>query len=384
MSPHRVYLPHASRGRKAAPLTPSRPAPILCLHTRKSTSSNHSWTLCPPTEFMHVNPDILAAFRRQVTSARSSDAISWDASRQTRQSKAMANDPDIIDLKPWRHPPFRTKSNAVSSLSCHRHTHPQKAPPRRRAQELTGLPPTKALRALCVLLGIQVRPRIEVATPHTHGRRRARSFDNIANPFDLLAEHVPASVLDLGAGDLSFAEELVSCYAPRLATQGRSAHPPLSRPIESRLSTWWTTTRSPTPPERPQGQARCPISFLWRPGHVCPRTAGEGPTSRTRDISSSPVGHLPPLPLPMNLPVFLIRCARRRTAADQRGLPTSHTFGKEPALEVFACRPQPPLSVMEVRYPRPSCFARTDGHPRCPCAFWVPSILRYSGKSCRN
>jgi hypothetical protein len=41
------------------------------------------------------------------------------------------------------------------------------------------------------------------------------------NPFDLLLEQLPASVLDLGAGDLSFAEELATLYEPLLTAQQR-------------------------------------------------------------------------------------------------------------------------------------------------------------------
>jgi hypothetical protein len=41
------------------------------------------------------------------------------------------------------------------------------------------------------------------------------------NPFDLLLDADVASLLDLGAGDLSFAEELMQAYQPRLQAQGK-------------------------------------------------------------------------------------------------------------------------------------------------------------------
>ena len=81
-------------------------------------------------------------------------------------------------------------------------------------KRLTGLPPTKALRALCLMFGLGERPAPPVS---------AWSADQIeayvrrqANPFDLLLETDVPSVLELGAGDLSFAAALVEQYLPEL------------------------------------------------------------------------------------------------------------------------------------------------------------------------
>ncbi len=84
---------------------------------------------------------------------------------------------------------------------------------------LTGLPPHKALRALCVLFGIGTKPSetapLSSLTPaqiEDWGRR-------CRNPFDLLLEAEVASLLDLGAGDLSFALEVIEQYLPTLREQ---------------------------------------------------------------------------------------------------------------------------------------------------------------------
>jgi hypothetical protein len=86
---------------------------------------------------------------------------------------------------------------------------------------LTGLPPTKALRALCIYFGM-------VTTSTTPWPVSALAPDQVEaalrkteNPFDLLLEVDVASLLDLGAGDLSFAEDLARTYQPRLRTQGK-------------------------------------------------------------------------------------------------------------------------------------------------------------------
>ena len=171
---------------------------------------------------MHVNPDILAAFRRQVTSARSSDAISWDASRHLVNPRQWPTTlTSLLEAVETSTLPNEIKRSLVAILP-QAHT-PAESPSCSDAlKQLTGLPPTKALRALCVLLGVQVRPLSKWPLPTLTADAVAGFVRQHASPFDLLVEHVPASVLDLGAGDLSFAEELVTSYEPRLATQGRS------------------------------------------------------------------------------------------------------------------------------------------------------------------
>lgn len=86
-------------------------------------------------------------------------------------------------------------------------------------KQLTGLPATKALRALCVLFGVaQDAPALPAAALSPQAIETfLRSH---ANPFDLLVEEAAPSLLDLGAGDLSFATEVAEHYLPLLAARG--------------------------------------------------------------------------------------------------------------------------------------------------------------------
>jgi hypothetical protein len=88
-------------------------------------------------------------------------------------------------------------------------------------KQLTGLPVTKAVRTLCLLFGLidQV-----VSRPVTNLSSAAieEFVQHHANPYDLLLEADVASLLDLGAGDLSFAEELADQYVGRLAAQEKT------------------------------------------------------------------------------------------------------------------------------------------------------------------
>lgn len=87
---------------------------------------------------------------------------------------------------------------------------------------LTGFPPAKALRALCIFFEL-------IALPGSQWPVLAMSSEEIedyvhrsTNPFDFLCHADVASVLDLGAGDLSFAEELAERYVPELQQRQRS------------------------------------------------------------------------------------------------------------------------------------------------------------------
>jgi hypothetical protein len=88
-------------------------------------------------------------------------------------------------------------------------------------KRLTGFPRAKALRALCVHFGLtDLSDRSTAAPPWTtdHVEPFLRSH---TNPFDLLLEVEAPSLLDLGAGDLSFVHELTAQYLPAIRERGR-------------------------------------------------------------------------------------------------------------------------------------------------------------------
>lgn len=86
---------------------------------------------------------------------------------------------------------------------------------------LTGFPPAKALRALCVFFELIAHPSSQWPVPMMSSAEIEQHIRQTANPFDLLLHTDVASVLDLGAGDLSFADELVDLYVPELQRQNR-------------------------------------------------------------------------------------------------------------------------------------------------------------------
>lgn len=170
---------------------------------------------------MPVDSDSLAAFRKQVTSARSLDAPSWDASRRLLSATAWpATRQALIDAIQTSSTPDRIKHNLIAALPEDLSTG-DRASSADLLKQLTGLPLTKALRALCVFFEIRGTSTARWPLPTVLLDSIDRFIQEHHNPFDLLLEQLPASVLDLGAGDLSFAEELATQYEPLLTAQQR-------------------------------------------------------------------------------------------------------------------------------------------------------------------
>jgi hypothetical protein len=91
-----------------------------------------------------------------------------------------------------------------------------------RLKELTGLPPSKALRALCVWFGLVEDAPSRWPVSSLGGESVTTFLHTHSNPFDLLVTADVPSVVEFGAGDLSFATELADLYAPRICEHNRT------------------------------------------------------------------------------------------------------------------------------------------------------------------
>ena len=170
---------------------------------------------------MPVDSDSLAAFRKQVSSARSLDASSWDASRHlVTPTDWPAPRTTLIDAIEASSIPNGLKQRLMAAIPA-----VLAAADRTSCadllKQLTGLPPTKALRALCVFFEVRTKSTTRWPLPTVSPDTIDRFIREHQNPFDVLTDQLPASVLDLGAGDLSFAEELATLYTPSLTAQHR-------------------------------------------------------------------------------------------------------------------------------------------------------------------
>lgn len=92
--------------------------------------------------------------------------------------------------------------------------------PADRLKRLTGLPATKAVRALCTLFAV-ADPDAGAAPEDARPPAGIETFLRAhRNPFDLLLESETPSLLDVGAGDLTFADEVAARYLPPLQSKG--------------------------------------------------------------------------------------------------------------------------------------------------------------------
>ena len=88
-------------------------------------------------------------------------------------------------------------------------------------KQLTGLPTTKAVRALCVMFGLTGSARTSAPCSTWRPSQIEAFLRSHRNPYDLLLDIDVASLLDVGAGDLSFAVELAEQYVERFQQRQR-------------------------------------------------------------------------------------------------------------------------------------------------------------------
>lgn len=171
---------------------------------------------------MTSDAQLLADFRSQVTKVLQERDREWEASRRLVEAGRLPTTlKRVIDEARRSDLPQIVRDSIAVALKQGEAVRVQDLPGP-RLKELTGLPPTKAIRALCVWFDVIESPpsRWPISSLDSHA---IETFvRNHSNPFDLLLSSEVASVLDLGAGDLSFAVELADQYAPQLRARGHT------------------------------------------------------------------------------------------------------------------------------------------------------------------
>ena len=168
-----------------------------------------------------MQPDALAEFRRAVSRRARQVPAQWDGSRRLVDGPALPSTlARLSEAIQQSDLPLAVKH----ALLC---LFDQPSPVRLQdynpeaLKTLTGLPPAKAIRALCVWFELVPSPGSKWPTTCLSSEAIESELRKLRNPFDFLSHADVASVLDIGAGDLSFAEELVNLYGPQFAQQKR-------------------------------------------------------------------------------------------------------------------------------------------------------------------
>ncbi|MBS0184599.1 MAG: hypothetical protein JSS39_19595 [Nitrospira sp.] len=168
-----------------------------------------------------MSPDPLAEFRRAVSVRARQFPRQWEASKKLLEDATFPSTiARLCDAVQRDDLPASVKATLLRLFERHR--------PRRvldldgdSLKSVTGLPPAKALRALAVFFGLVPAAATKRPVPHLSSDEVEEAVRHLNNPFDFLCRADVASVLDIGAGDLSFAEELVDLYGSEPKRQQR-------------------------------------------------------------------------------------------------------------------------------------------------------------------
>src|SRR3989441_6196157 len=169
---------------------------------------------------------VIADFRRRLREAVENNREAWAASRRLVAPSAAAETLQRVQAAVSGSSLDPEIRQALLQVLGPAHHDGLQAIPQEGLRELTGLNPTKAVRNLCLLLGVgagavEAGPISSMAQDQVEAA--VRSHDN---PFDVLLEADMASVVDCGAGDLTFAEKVVEQYTTedRKSTRLNSSH----------------------------------------------------------------------------------------------------------------------------------------------------------------
>ena len=192
----------------------------MLLYVHQPTSQIDYCTL-PTTRRMNSPAQVLADFRSQVTQLLQERDKEWEASRKlvetkqlTATLKRLIEEAHRVDLPHIIRDAITLALGNSEAIRIQDLSGP-------RLKELTGLPPTKAVRALCVWFGLVEGPKLAWPVTSLRSEEIEAFAHSHFNPFELLLNADVASLLDLGSGDLSFATELVELYVSRLQQERR-------------------------------------------------------------------------------------------------------------------------------------------------------------------
>jgi hypothetical protein len=170
---------------------------------------------------MTADEQLVADFRAQLTKSLQQKDKAWENSRRLVDASRFADTlTRLLERVRAAGLPPAVETSLVEAL--HRGS-------AQRAQDLsgprlktvTGLPPNKALRALCVYFEIAESSASRWPIPSLDSHTVSDFVRSHTTPFDLLLTADVPSLLDLGSGDLSFAAELADLYGPRIRDKNR-------------------------------------------------------------------------------------------------------------------------------------------------------------------
>jgi len=170
---------------------------------------------------MDIDPQRAAQFKAALHQAKDSNREAWESSTKLVGHDAIAATLHrLVQAIQASDQPADLKDMLMRSLSEQSGGAVQQAQGA-SLKRLTGLPTTKAMRALCLLFGLAGSAKHSAPCSSWNPLQIEAFLRSHRNPYDLLLDIDVASLLDLGAGDLSFAIELAEHYVPRFRQRHR-------------------------------------------------------------------------------------------------------------------------------------------------------------------
>jgi hypothetical protein len=170
---------------------------------------------------MRYNSPEFADFRRRLTAVRSARGDRWDQSRRLVEGAQLpVTLQRLIEALSASNWPPEVKEALLQALKAV-YLGDSRDISAELLKQVTGLPAIKAVRALCALLDLAP------ASPPSPADAAFSPLDTEAfahahhNPFELLLLSPRPSLLDLGAGDLTFADQLAVQYGLPISRHGR-------------------------------------------------------------------------------------------------------------------------------------------------------------------
>jgi hypothetical protein len=162
----------------------------------------------------------LSQFRRQVKQAKQEHAVGWELTRKLVEPRSLPATLEQLTerihqstCQPAIQEMLLAALPSPGSTSSKLNVHAD------RLKELTGLPATKAIRVLCLYFNLVDQ---ESQRDDTFDPQELEDFVRThTNPYDWLLKVDDPSLLDLGAGDLSFEETLLDQYFPQVQKAGQ-------------------------------------------------------------------------------------------------------------------------------------------------------------------
>jgi hypothetical protein len=169
----------------------------------------------------HLDATLVTEFKTRLARARSEQPEAWDASSrlvgQREFPETLARLCAAVRAAALAQPLRETLLEGLRGGTAER-VQDLKAD---RLKQLTGLPATKALRSLCLLFGLADPPEAAAEKDALAPSEVEAFLLAHRNPFDLLLHATAPSLLDIGTGDLTFAEEVAAHYLAPLQAQGK-------------------------------------------------------------------------------------------------------------------------------------------------------------------